>query len=77
MKCPICSSEVDELGYCSLHAEVYEVVIRKYDRWKKALDISWKEYLSEIVNNPLTGEWARAVAQYLIETEHREDVKNG
>jgi hypothetical protein len=77
LKCPICSREVGELGYCSLHAGVYEVVIKKYGRWKKALDISWKEYLSEIVNNPLTGEWARAMAQYLIETEHREDVENG
>jgi hypothetical protein len=39
--------------------------VKKYDVWKKALDISWKEYLSEIVKNPFTGEWAKEVAEYL------------
>ncbi|MGA2766865.1 MAG: hypothetical protein ABSF24_00915 [Candidatus Bathyarchaeia archaeon] len=76
MKCPICNREVGEQGYCKLHAEVYEVVIKKYDRWKKATEISWKEYLREIAKNPLTGEWARIVAQYLTEVEDRKNVKN-
>jgi hypothetical protein len=30
------------------------------------LEVSWKEYLSEIVKNPLTGEWAKEVAECLI-----------
>jgi hypothetical protein len=51
--------------------------MEKYDRWRKATGISWKEYLSEIAKNPLTGEWARAVAQYLIEMENQKNVKNG
>jgi len=77
LNCPICSREASDLGYCSMHAEAYKVVVKKYGQWKKALGISWKEYLSEIANNPLTGEWARAVARYLIETGYRADVKNG
>jgi hypothetical protein len=40
------------------------------------MEISWKEYLSEIAKNPLTGEWAREVAQYLIEVEDKTSVKN-
>jgi hypothetical protein len=39
--------------------------MKKYELWKKALEISWKEYLSEIVKNPLTGEWAKEAAEYL------------
>jgi hypothetical protein len=43
--------------------------MERYEAWKKALGISWKEYLNEIVKNPLTGEWAKEVAQHLIEKE--------
>jgi hypothetical protein len=43
--------------------------VEKYEAWKKALDISWKEYLNEIVKNSLTGEWAKEVAQHLLENE--------
>jgi hypothetical protein len=54
-----------------LHTKAYEIVVKKYDVWKNALELSWKEYLSEIVNNPLTGEWAREVAVHLIKNEER------
>lgn len=77
MQCPICGRKVDEQGYCKLHAKVCNIIIKKYDRWRKAMEISWKEYLSEIVKNPLAGEWAREVAQHLIETENQKNVKNG
>jgi hypothetical protein len=42
--------------------------VKKYEVWKKALDITWKEYLSEIVKNPFTGEWAKEVAEHLIKS---------
>ena len=66
MKCPICSRDANEKGYCELHTKAYESILKKYDVWKRALEISWKEYLSEIVKNPLTGEWAKEVAEHLI-----------
>jgi hypothetical protein len=34
-------------------------MVKKYDSWRKALRISWKEYISEIEKNSVTGEWAR------------------
>jgi cell wall assembly regulator SMI1 len=67
LKCPICGREANEKIYCELHAKAYDSVVKKYDQWKKAMGISWKEYLSKIANNPLTGEWAKEVAEYLIE----------
>ncbi|MEM3550500.1 MAG: hypothetical protein QXN87_01805 [Candidatus Bathyarchaeia archaeon] len=66
MKCAICNREAFKNGYCELHAKAYLSILKKYDVWKKALEISWKEYLNEIVRNPLTGEWAKEVAEHLI-----------
>jgi hypothetical protein len=72
LKCKICNREVIERRrYCELHTKAYETIVKKYDTWKKASELSWKEYLSEIVNNPLTGEWAREVAAHLIENEEK------
>jgi hypothetical protein len=66
LKCKICNKEAAaENSYCTLHAKAYENIVKKYDEWKKALEISWKEYLSEIAKNPLTGEWAKEVAESL------------
>ena len=66
-KCKVCSREAYEKGeYCRLHAKAYENILGKYDKWKKALDIAWKDYLKEIINNPLTGVWAKEVAQQLL-----------
>jgi len=40
--------------------------MKNFEKWKKALDISWEDYLSEIVKNPYAGEWAKEVAEYLL-----------
>jgi hypothetical protein len=53
--------------------KAYENAIEKYKVWQKAMQISWKEYLSEIVKNPLTGEWAREVAESMIESGEEQD----
>lgn len=76
MKCLICSREAIEDGYCRLHTRAYQGVIEKFEDWKKAMSVSWKEYLSEIAKNPLTGEWAKEVALYLLEEENKTSVKN-
>jgi len=54
--------------------KAYESIVKKYDVWKKALETSWKEYLSEIVKNSLTGEWAKEVAEYLIRDGEKQSV---
>jgi len=68
LKCVVCGREAGEKSYCEPHAKAYESIDKKYDEWKKALGVSWKEYLSEIVKNPLTGEWAKEVAEHLIKS---------
>jgi len=70
MKCRICNREALE-KYCELHEKAYKNIVKKYEDWMKAMDISWKEYLNEIVKNPYTGSWAKEVAGQLLKSEDR------
>jgi len=70
MKCRICNREALK-KYCELHEKAHKNIVRKYDDWKRAADISWKEYLNEIVKNPYTGSWAKEVAEQLMKNEDR------
>ena len=65
MKCRICNKEAVE-KYCELHEKAYRSIVQNYDDWKRAMDISWKEYLNEVLKNPYTGSWAKEVAENLI-----------
>ena len=70
MKCRICNKEAVE-KYCELHEKAYRSIVQKYDDWKRAIDISWKEYLNEILKNPYTGSWAKEVAEKLLKDGDR------
>lgn len=39
--------------------------------------VSWKEYLSEIIKNPLTGEWSRELAEHLMKSGEEQNVTEG
>jgi hypothetical protein len=54
--------------------KAYENIVSRYDFWRKALKITWKEYLSRIEKNSSTGEWAKEVAKYLIGDEEVRNV---
>lgn len=67
MKCKICNKKaVNE--YCELHEKANNNIMEKYNIWKKALNISWKEYLNEIAKNPYTGSSAKELAEHLMKT---------
>ena len=75
MKCAVCDRDIVEKGFCLMHIKAFENLVENYQNWKKALGISWREYLSEIEHNPLTGEWAIEVAGYLVKNEERSNGK--
>jgi len=58
-----------------MHLKAFESIVEKYDVWRKALKVSWREYLNEIEQNSLTGEWAKEVANYLINSEGTRSVE--
>jgi hypothetical protein len=66
MKCKICSREVEDKYFCSLHLKAYNNIIEKFIFWNQASNISWAEYLVELQKNSLTGEWAKEVIKDLI-----------
>jgi predicted metal-binding protein len=74
MRCKACSREAGEREFCPAHLKAYENVVEKYEVWRKALNISWEEYLREIEKHSLTGEWAKEVAEHLISNG---EVKDG
>jgi len=70
LKCKVCSREAQSQSeYCELHEKAYQNIRQKFEVWKKASGVEWKEYLKEIAKNPFTGTWAREVAENLLSKE--------
>jgi hypothetical protein len=65
LRCECCSREARN-EYCELHEKAYAGVVQKFEMWKHAVDVSWEQYLNEIVKNPFTGAWAKEVAERLL-----------
>jgi hypothetical protein len=81
LKCRVCSRGTQAhppSEYCELHEKAHQNVRRKFEVWKKASGLEWKEYLIEIAKNPFTGAWAKEVAENLLlkETKHLSGKKN-
>jgi hypothetical protein len=69
LKCQVCHREAGKKSFCLLHLKACERIVKEFCVWRKALKVSWVEYLSEIEKNSLTGEWAKEVVNYLINNE--------
>lgn len=67
MKCKVCSREA-QTEYCELHKKAYANIMQKFETWKNAAEVSWEQYLNELVKNPFTGAWVKEVAQHLLKT---------
>ena len=51
------------------HEEAYHNIVQKFQAWKRATGVSWKEYLKELVENSYTGAWAKEVAEHLLKKD--------
>jgi hypothetical protein len=65
LKCMVCDRETLE-KFCEFHEKAYRNVVQKFEYWKRATGVSWKEYLKELVENAYTGCWAKEVAESLL-----------
>ena len=75
MVCKLCEREVSRRGLCEFHLKAFCNLEGSFEDWKKAFNISWKEYLSQIAMNSSTGNWVKEVANYLIENGETLDVR--
>jgi len=66
LECKICGKKTTNKDYCVLHEKAYRNLVEKFELWKKALNLSWKDYLNKIVNNSFTGIKAKEVAEALL-----------
>ena len=66
MKCKICSKEAINEEYCLLHEKAYQNLMEKFETCKKALNVSWEDYLDAIIENPSAGTKAKEVAEALL-----------
>lgn len=70
MKCPLCGREVIPGGsFCDRHTAAYRSLLEGFKRWRRAMQIGWKEYLRRVMENPYTGRWVKEVAARLAEEE--------
>ncbi|MEM2134601.1 MAG: hypothetical protein Q6366_006455 [Candidatus Freyarchaeota archaeon] len=67
MNCLICGVNTNEgFDYCENHLSAYINLKEAYNEWKKAMDITWQEYLKKVIENENTGEWVRELAIHLL-----------
>jgi hypothetical protein len=64
----ICGKESPE-KYCERHGNAHRNVVEKFEEWKRAMAVSWKQYLKAVVENAYTGSWAKEVAEHLLKNE--------
>jgi len=65
MKCRICDRSAVNT-YCDLHDEVHKRIIDKYEDWRVAMEISWIDYLKELLKNDHVGSWVKEIARHLL-----------
>jgi len=65
LKCMVCDREALE-KFCEFHEKAYLNIVQKFEAWKRATGVSWKQYLKELVENSYTGCWAKEVAESLL-----------
>jgi hypothetical protein len=75
VRCKACNKEACRSDFCVAHLKAYDNVLEKYKVWRKALNITWEEYLREIEKHSLTGEWAKEVVEHLISNGEVKDGK--
>jgi hypothetical protein len=66
VKCLVCE-RVAVSDLCLYHKAAKENIEAAYPRWVKAYGaIEWKEYLDNVKRNVQTGQWAKEIAEFLV-----------
>ncbi|MDG6933806.1 MAG: hypothetical protein JRN68_03835 [Nitrososphaerota archaeon] len=66
--CNLCERKKEkDSDYCIYHSEAFKIINEKFPLWKDAFgELSWKEYLENLIKNSATGQWIKEVAEGLL-----------
>lgn len=66
-RCSLCSrSRAEGSQLCRYHQLAYDRLKEAFNSWREALEIDWSGFLTEVLRLPELGEWAREVAENLL-----------
>jgi len=67
MNCKICDREATST-LCRYHEEAKQRINSRYQLWVKAYGrMEWKDYLDKVKRNDRTGQWAKEIAEMMLE----------
>ncbi|MBS3793456.1 MAG: hypothetical protein KGY80_00970 [Candidatus Thorarchaeota archaeon] len=65
--CVICERDLSgQSNLCEYHLMAKKNIEKRYDDWKRALDIPYENYLQELCENDATGRWVKDVADAIL-----------
>jgi len=68
MNCPICGAP-SRNRLCPAHEGAYQNLLATYDVWRRALEVSWLDYLERVARNENSGRWVQDVCVFLLRNE--------
>ena len=68
MKCDICSKDCKE-KFCKWHKISYDKLNELFKYYQEIKDISWNDYLKEVIDNRNSGIWVKEVASRILKKE--------
>ena len=67
MGCIVCDRETQENSvYCKHHQAAYSNLEESYSQWRRALGLSWTEYLEKVEKVSGTGVWVKEVIKGIL-----------
>lgn len=67
-RCLICHRpRMEGSQLCRYHQQAHDRLMNAFVSWRAALNVDWRGFLEEVLKLPELGEWAREVAENLLE----------
>jgi len=66
-RCTVCDREKQgDSVYCEHHQAAYSNLEESYPQWRRALGLSWTEYLEKVDKASGTGTWVKEVIKDIL-----------
>ena len=66
--CSLCwRPREDGSEYCTYHLTAQKNLLKAFGDWQEALEVEWRDFLTQVLARKESGEWVRDVAHHLLE----------